>query len=108
MEDRLVVKSNRRLSAKEMQSKSMIRNLKPKLASFRQYRSAFSANGRRLIIVAALMHLTLAAGLFSAGRAEIAPSLVDRDGIMPSFAFDSYEYQRGAMRLAVVLTQDGI
>jgi hypothetical protein len=50
----------------------------------------------------------LAVGLFLAGRGQVAPGLIDRDGIMPSFAFDSYEYQRGAARLAEVLRQNGI
>lgn len=53
------------------------------------------------------MHVALAFGLHWMGRAQVAPGLVDRDGIMGSFAFDSYEYQRGAVRLTEVLKQDG-
>jgi len=41
--------------------------------------------------------------LFVAGRAGVAPALIDRDGIMGSFAFDSYDYQRGAGETAELL-----
>jgi len=58
---------------------------------------------RRVLIIAALLHLFLAIALFSAGRAGLAPSVIDRDGIMGSFAFDSYDYQRGAIELAQLL-----
>jgi len=57
----------------------------------------------RLIIAAAVLHLFLAIALFIAGRAGVAPSLIDRDGIMGSFAFDGYKYQRGAIELAELL-----
>jgi hypothetical protein len=70
--------------------------------------SAFSFSGRRLLTAAAVLHVALAFGLHWAGRAQLAPNLVDRDGIMGSFAFDSYEYQRGATRLAEVLRRDGV
>lgn len=69
---------------------------------------ALFGSGRRLITAAALLHVALAAGLFCAGRAQAAPGLIDRDGIMPSFAFDSYEYQRGAARLVEVLREGGV
>jgi len=38
-----------------------------------------------------------------AGRAGVAPQLIDRDGIMGSFAFDSYDYQRGAIETSQLL-----
>ncbi len=63
---------------------------------------------RRLLFGAALLHVILAVCLFAAGRAQIAPSLIDRDGIMPSFAFDSYEYREKALRLNNVFNQNGI
>ena len=69
---------------------------------------AFSFGGRRLLAAAAVLHVALALGLHWAGRAQLAPNLVDRDGIMGSFAFDSYEYQRGAARLVEVLRRDGV
>jgi hypothetical protein len=69
---------------------------------------ALLSGGRRLLVAAAVLHVALALGLHWAGRAQLAPSLVDRDGIMGSFAFDSYEYQRGAVRLAEVLRRDGV
>lgn len=90
-----------------MWNRSIIISLNARLASLRHRLSVFSSSNRRLIIAAALLHIILAAGLFCAGRAQVAPSFIDRDGIMPSFAFDSYEYQRGAMRLTQVLKQDG-
>jgi 4-amino-4-deoxy-L-arabinose transferase-like glycosyltransferase len=62
----------------------------------------------RVLAIAALLHLVLAVALFSAGRAGVAPSLIDRDGIMGSFAFDSYDYQRGAIELAQMLRAGNI
>jgi hypothetical protein len=59
-------------------------------------------------MAAAVLHVALALGLHWAGRAQFAPNLIDRDGIMGSFAFDSYEYQRGAARLVEVLRRDGV
>ena len=70
--------------------------------------SAFNWSGRRLIAAAAVLHVVLAAGLFLAGRAQTAPGLIDRDGIMSSFAFDSYEYRRGAVRLVGILREGGV
>jgi len=70
--------------------------------------SALPGDARRLLAAAALLHVALAVGLFWAGRAGVAPGLIDRDGIMGSFAFDSYEYQRGAARLAGVLKESGV
>lgn len=68
----------------------------------------FSSAGRRLLLAAALLHITLALGLFWAGRMQLAPAFIDRDGIVGSFAFDSFEYQRDARRLAGVLRQHGV
>lgn len=70
--------------------------------------STFFSSGRRLIASAALLHVVLAVGLFWAGRAQVAPGLVDRDGIMGSFASDSYKYQQRAERLVEILGADGI
>ena len=70
--------------------------------------SVFSSGARRLLAAAALLHVALAVGLFCAGRAQVAPALIDRDGIMGSFAFDSYEYRSGAARLAEVLKTEGV
>ncbi|HEX6715716.1 MAG TPA: hypothetical protein VF088_01320 [Pyrinomonadaceae bacterium] len=67
-----------------------------------------SITGRHLISGAAVLHLVLAIALFSAGRSGLAPSLIDRDGIMGSFAFDSYDYQRGALELAALLRSGNI
>ena len=69
---------------------------------------ALSPAGRRLLAAAAVLHVALALGLHGAGRAQLAPTLIDRDGIMGSFASDSYEYQRGAARLVEVLRRDGV
>lgn len=68
----------------------------------------FSPAGRRLLLAAAVLHLTLALGLFAAGRTQVAPNFIDRDGIVASFAFDTYEYQRDAIRLLEVLQQRGV
>lgn len=69
---------------------------------------AFSSGGRRLLAAAALMHVALAVGLFWAGRAGVAPALIDRDGIIGSFALDSNHYQRDATRLAEIFSRDGV
>src|SRR5690242_20540536 len=66
-------------------------------------RLSLAVTAPRLVAIAAVLHLSLAAGLFVAARAGLAPSLVDRDGIMGSFAFDSYEYQRGGIEAAGLL-----
>jgi len=68
----------------------------------------FSSAGRRLLLAAALLHITLALGLFWAGRMQLAPGSIDRDGIVTSLAFDSYEYQHNSMRLVEVYRQRGI
>ena len=67
-----------------------------------------SSAGRRLLLAAALLHITLALGLFWAGRMQLAPGFIDRDGIVASFAFDTYEYQRDALRMLEVLRQRGV
>jgi hypothetical protein len=69
---------------------------------------ASGSSGKRLLTAAAVLHIVLAVGLFGAGRAQIAPGLIDRDGIMGSFAFDSYEYQREATRLVEILKHGGV
>ena len=58
---------------------------------------------RRLIAAAAVLHVCLAVALFVAGRSAVAPAIVDRDGIVGSFAFDSYDYQRGATDVAALI-----
>jgi hypothetical protein len=70
--------------------------------------SAYASGGRRLLIAAAVLHVALALGLHWAGRAQVAPGLIDGDGIVGSFAFDSYEYRSAAVRLAGVLKEGGV
>ncbi|MCA1567614.1 MAG: hypothetical protein LC803_18585 [Acidobacteria bacterium] len=92
-----------------MQNRSLSSAVRESLPFFGQRLSAAaSLSSRRLLAAAALLHIGLAVGLFWAGRAQVAPSLIDRDGIMGFFAFDSYEYQHGAVRLAEVLRQGGV
>jgi hypothetical protein len=72
----------------------------------RRLRTRFSLvswNGRQLVAAAAALHVVLAVALFVAGRTKIAPTVIDQDGIMGSFANDSYGYQRQAIQLAKVL-----
>ena len=69
--------------------------------------SDFSKDWRRLLAAAAILHVTLAVGLFWAGRARVAPSAVNRDGIVGSFAIDSRYYQRRAARLGEIFKQQG-
>lgn len=61
----------------------------------------------RLMVSAALLHILLSVGLHLAGRSQIAPNLIDPDGIMPSFASDSYTYRQPAIVLTQVLKQQG-
>lgn len=61
----------------------------------------------RLLAIAGVFHICLAVGLFIAGRAQLTSSLIDRNGIMGSFAFDSYQYQGGATQLALTLRHGG-
>lgn len=91
-----------------MQSSSITRGATESLRFFERRFSAFTSRSQRLLIVAALLHVALAVGLFWTGRAQVAPSLIDRDGIIGSFAFDSYEYQSGAERLVEVFRQGGV
>ncbi|HEV2708360.1 MAG TPA: hypothetical protein VGV59_20765, partial [Pyrinomonadaceae bacterium] len=91
-----------------MQKRRLISAVTERLSFFVQRLFAASPGGRRLLMAAALLHIGLALGLFWAGRSQVAPSLIDRDGIMASFAFDSYEYRDGAARLAEVLKQGRI
>ena len=65
--------------------------------------SLAAITGSRLLVIAAVLHIFLAIVLFTAGRAGVAPTLIDRDGIMGSFAFDSYDYQRGAIETSQLL-----
>jgi hypothetical protein len=58
---------------------------------------------RQLVVIASALHLLLAVAIFVAGRAQIAAPVVDRDGIIGSFAVDSYKYQRSAVQLAGLL-----
>lgn len=68
---------------------------------------AFPSDARRLLAAAALLHVALAFGLFCAGRARVAPALINRDGLVGSFALDSYHYQRDAARLVETFGRDG-
>ena len=68
--------------------------------------SLTAITGPRLLVIAAVLHVFLAITLFVGGRAEVAPRLIDHDGIMGSFAFDSYDYQRGAIETSQLL-RDG-
>ncbi|HEY0379761.1 MAG TPA: hypothetical protein VGC87_22770 [Pyrinomonadaceae bacterium] len=91
-----------------MGKRAIRREVKEKLRPLAGRLSAFFSSGRRLVVAAAVLHVALAVTLFWAGRAQVAPSFLDRDGIMESFAFDSYEYQRGAARLAGILKESGV
>jgi hypothetical protein len=89
-------------------NKLAIARIAGNLADFVRPLCASRGGRRRLLAAAGLLHLTMAVGLFVVGRAQVAPGFIDRDGIISSFAFDSYEYQRGAARLTEVLRQEGL
>lgn len=61
-----------------------------------------------LLVVAAVMHVTIAMALFAAGRAQLAPRLIDRDGLVAAPFSDSYEYQHDAVWLTNVLRARGV
>ncbi|HEY0083032.1 MAG TPA: hypothetical protein VGB61_09600, partial [Pyrinomonadaceae bacterium] len=69
-------------------------------------RRLFSSSGGRLIAAAALLHVALAFGLFWAGRAQIAPSFLDRDAIITNS--DSYQYRSAAVRMVEILKKNGL
>jgi 4-amino-4-deoxy-L-arabinose transferase-like glycosyltransferase len=96
------------LNIKQAGNRASTGAVKESLTLFGRRLSILSSNARRLLMAAALLHVALAVGLFCAGRAQIAPSIIDRDGIMTSFASDSYEYQDGAVRLVEILKQEGV
>lgn len=50
-----------------------------------------------LIVCAAVFHILFTVSLFVIGRTQIAPSLVDRDGIIDAIASDSYGYRHQAL-----------
>jgi hypothetical protein len=52
---------------------------------------------RRLLVCAAIFHVTVTLLLFVAGRTSVAPGLVDRDGILAATS-DSVLYEQHAMR----------
>jgi hypothetical protein len=91
-----------------MERRAITHAVKEKLRPLAGRLAAFFSSGRRLVAAAAVLHVALAVALFWAGRAQLVPSFLDRDGIMESFAFDSYEYQRGAARLAGILKESGL
>ena len=67
---------------------------------------SYGSYGSRLIAAAALLHVVVTVGLFVVGRSQIAPSLIDRDGIMESLAHDSYDYRREALGLPIINEDD--
>lgn len=62
----------------------------------------------RLLVAAGLLHILLSVGLHVAGRSQVAPNLIDPDGIMPSFASDSYTYRQPAIFLTHILKEQGV
>jgi 4-amino-4-deoxy-L-arabinose transferase-like glycosyltransferase len=84
-----------------------MRNVNVKLSSAAKRFVARPLGVGSLLAAAALLHVALVAGLFLAGRAQVAPGIIDRDGIMPSFAGDSYLYGAEAARLARILKEGG-
>ena len=79
-------------------------SMRPRLSVERLF--AFFSSGRRLIGAAALLHVALAVGLFWAGRAQIVPRILDRDGLL--VASDSDEYRTRAIRQAGILKTHGV
>src|SRR5215471_8812942 len=91
-----------------MLNRSIRTSLTASLTSFGRGPTHASLNGRRLIMAAAVLHFGLALGQFWVARAQLVPSLIDSDGIIESFAFDSHGYQRSATRLVGVLRHEGV
>ena len=81
--------------------------ISPAHRSFRQVLSP-DTWPKRLLLAAALLHIMVTVGLHVAGRTQMAPNLIDPDGIMPSFASDSYTYRQPAILLSAVLKEHGI
>ena len=62
----------------------------------------------RLLAAAAVLHILLALTLFIAARTQVASNLIDRSGIVNSFASDGAKYQPRAIELVEILKQQGI
>jgi hypothetical protein len=62
---------------------------------------------RRILLSAALLHIAVAALLLAAGRAQLAPRIVDRDGVVVAMAADAVEYRSAAAWLADTLRDRG-
>jgi len=59
----------------------------------------------RLLVAAAVFHLSAAAAVFCLGRYELLPGTFDRDGIAVSFAPDGLKYHDGAAELSEMLAR---
>jgi hypothetical protein len=62
----------------------------------------------KLMAWAALFHVAVAVLLFTAGRAQLAPKAVDRDGIVEAAAVDAVDYRGAAAALARTLREYGL
>jgi hypothetical protein len=62
----------------------------------------------KLLGLAALFHIAVAVLLFAAGRAQWAPKIVDRAGIVIAAAPDSVDYRTAAASLAEALRRRGV
>ena len=67
----------------------------------------FKAQLKRLVLIAVLLHVVVALGIFLVGRASVLPGVVDSRGLA-SFARDSRIYQMQATALEQTLKRDGV
>jgi hypothetical protein len=65
-------------------------------------------SARRLLLCAAVLHVAAAVALFVAGRAQLAPGFIDRDGIIARLADDSLDYQQAGIPLTHALRRGDI
>jgi len=61
-----------------------------------------------LLAVAAMLHLTLAVGIYAAGWAALFPGLIDGNAVLVPLASDSHSYRSEAAALAGTLTNEGV
>ena len=59
------------------------------------------------LLMASALHLTLTMVFYLVGRLQLVPSMIDRNGIGYSFAYDSFTYRAEAAHLVSVLAEKG-
>jgi hypothetical protein len=68
----------------------------------------FNSPARNLLLLAAILQLTVALGLFTMGRLGVAPNQIDDHGLLRKVVPDSRDYDRDANTAVEILKQSGV